>query len=123
MIFATPVLLEQLGPAMDAERRNRVEAIHLGGLAVSAEQRENFAEHFPRAIVISGFGNTLFGMMPELAYDAAAGIDYFPHGGRLVAQVIEDAGPDAPPQLGRRRGLRRAAGASCCTVSTRRSSS
>ena len=39
-------------------------------------------------MILSGYGNTLFGMMPQLRYSHETGFDYFPHGDRLVVRLI-----------------------------------
>jgi hypothetical protein len=103
VIFSTPVVLESLGPRIPPEKRAAIRGIHLGGLAVSAAARAAFAENFPNAIILSGYGNTLFGMMPELAYSAHTGFDYYPHGMRLVVRVIEagEGAEDLAERLGR----------------------
>jgi hypothetical protein len=53
---------------------------------------DKMSEFFPNAAVLSGYGNTLFGMMPQLCYDRQAGFDYFPYGHRLIVKVIPIAG-------------------------------
>ncbi len=51
-------------------------------------------ELFPNAVVLSGYGNTLFGMMPQLRYERQTGFDYFPYGHRLIVRMIPAAAPD-----------------------------
>ncbi|MBM4085160.1 MAG: hypothetical protein FJ272_10260 [Planctomycetes bacterium] len=94
VLFATPPTLESLAGQVSQEKRRRVRGIHFGGLPVSSELRARLADLFPNAVMLSGYGNTLFGMMPELAYDPKTGIDYFPHGARPVVRVVKtgDAG-------------------------------
>ena len=57
-------------------------------MAVQAALRERLRGLFPNAAMLSGYGNTLFGVAPELHYDPATGIDYFAHGTRLVYRVV-----------------------------------
>ncbi len=101
VIFSTPVVLAGLGPRMTEHKRRAIRGLHLGGLAVSPADREGFARWFPQAVVLSGYGNTLFGMMPELGYSPDTGIDYFPHGTRLMVRVIETGEGQAGERLGR----------------------
>jgi hypothetical protein len=58
---------------------------------------------FPNAVILSGYGNTLLGMMPQLQYDSKTGFDYFAHGNRLIVRLIPccDAGetPDIASQV------------------------
>ena len=94
VLFSTPVVLENLGLAMSAAQREAILGLHLGGISVSASQRTLFVQMFPRAVILSGYGNSLFGVMPELAWSAQTGFDYFPHSTRLILRVIPlDAGP------------------------------
>jgi hypothetical protein len=100
VIFSTPVVLDGIGAKLPEAQRSRIRGIHLGGLAVSPEQRTGFHHAFPDAVLLSGYGNTLFGMMPELAYSKETGFDYFPHGLRLIVRTIISDG-DARPDLHR----------------------
>ncbi len=88
VIFSTPVVLESLIQHMDEAHRQVIRGIHLGGLSVSAAQHDLFRRAFPNAVILSGYGNTLFGMMPELAYAADEGFSYYPHGQRLIVRVV-----------------------------------
>lgn len=101
VIFSTPIVLESLTVRMLPDQRNEIRGIHLGGMAVSGEQRESIRRNFPNSVVLSGFGNTLLGMMPELAYTPERGIDYFPHGRRLVLRTIEIGEGDPAGRLSR----------------------
>jgi hypothetical protein len=96
VLFTTPIVLESLSQRMSESQREAIRGLHLGGMSVAAEQRQRLAERFPAAVIVSGYGNTLFGMMPELAFDQRCGIDYFPLGRRLVVRVI--ATSDAAPE-------------------------
>lgn len=101
VIFATPPVLEILADCAPAPARERVRGIHFGGMAVAARLRDKLTERFPHTVLLSGYGNTLFGMMPELRYDAATGIDYYPHGDRLVVQIVDAGGEDAARRIAR----------------------
>jgi hypothetical protein len=92
VIFSTPPVLERLADRTPPEKRAQVRGIHFGGMAVSSTLREKLTTSFPRAVMLSGYGNTLFGMVPELRYTQADGIDYFPHGWRLVIGIVESSG-------------------------------
>lgn len=101
VIFSTPIVLRSLATRMSEDRRHAIQGIHLGGMSVAGDQRECFARDFPNAVVLSGFGNTLFGMMPELSYSVDTGIDYFPLGQRLLVRSIEPEGADIAERLHR----------------------
>ncbi|MFI5380399.1 MAG: hypothetical protein ACHRHE_13965 [Tepidisphaerales bacterium] len=101
VIFSTPVVLESLGPRLSRTQRDAIQGLHLGGLSVSAAQRAAFAQLFPNAVILSGYGNTLFGVMPELAYSADSGFSYYPHGERLLIRIVPRDGGDASQRLSR----------------------
>ena len=88
VIFASPRVLESLIAKIDEDARLQIKGVHLGGMAVTAELRAKLTRGFPNAVILSGYGNTLFGMMPELHCAAETGTDYFPYGRRLVVRVI-----------------------------------
>jgi hypothetical protein len=54
---------------------------------------------FPNAVLLSGYGNSLFGVMPELAFDPAEGFAYYPHGRRLVVRIVPADGGSADERL------------------------
>ncbi len=91
VIFATPRVLTSLSEKMDAGLRERIGGLHLGGMAAGPAFREKLGVDFPNAVVLSGYGNTLFGMMPELNYSPDTGTDYYPHGRRLITRIIEQS--------------------------------
>jgi len=96
VLFATPPVLESLGGKIHQARRLSIRGIHFGGMPVSDALRARLAEIFPNAILLAGYGNTLFGVTPELEYQAGRGIDYFPHGQRLLYWVIQPEQQRAP---------------------------
>ncbi len=91
VLFSTPVVLSSLAQKMDEAKRSAIKGIHLGGMCAGAEFMDRMNELFPNAVVLSGYGNTLFGMMPQLRYDRQTGFDYFPHGHRLVVRMMPAA--------------------------------
>ena len=101
VLFATPPVLASLGAKVEPPCRQRIRGIHFGGMCVSSQLRAELAELFPNAVLLSGYGNTLFGMMPELAYDPRRGIDYFPHGARLLVRLVETGEGGEADRLGR----------------------
>jgi thienamycin biosynthesis protein ThnN len=89
VLFSTPAVLESLAEKISFKKRNAIQAIHLGGMSASNEFMKKLKASFANAVVLSGFGNTLFGMMPELSYRSENGFDYYPHGQRLWVQIAE----------------------------------
>lgn len=90
VIFSTPAVLDSLSEKLTSEKRNEILGIHMGGMDASRELISKLTESFPNAVILSGYGNTLFGMMPQLHYDSKNGFDYFPLGNRLVVQIIQE---------------------------------
>lgn len=103
VLFTTPPVLEALAAAMTDEQRRQIRGVHHGGMAISPERMLRFqTEHFPEAVHLSGYGNTLFGCCLELQTDAGRQLDYFPWGNRLVFEVSgEDGEPALPGMVGR----------------------
>lgn len=89
VLFSTPAVLAPLARRMTEEQRLRIRGVHYGGIALTLPlYTELRNEMFPNAVHMSGYGNTLFGMCPELIDDEPRPIDYYPHGTRLVIRLI-----------------------------------
>ena len=100
VLFSTPVVLNSLAEKMSEKKRSAIEGIHLGGMSTSTEFMDKMSEFFPNAVVLSGYGNTLFGMMPQLSYDKQMGFDYFPYGHRLIVKIIHTSGDCQTTDIG-----------------------
>jgi len=101
VLFSTPIVLQSIMSRIDWRKRDEIRGIHLGGVSVSPQQRELFAQTFPNAVILSGYGNSLFGVMPELSFSPAEGFDYYPHGARLVVRIVPSDGGSADQRLQR----------------------
>jgi len=99
VLFSTPAVLESLAEKMDEAKRLAIDGIHLGGMCADADFMDKMNECFPNAVVLAGYGNTLFGMMPQLSYDMATGFDYFPYGSRLIVRVAPAAAANETSNL------------------------
>ena len=89
VLFTTPSILAPLAGRMTETQRLRIRGVHYGGVALTRDNYTEFRkEAFPNAVHMSGFGNTLFGMCPELTDDEPRAIDYYPHGNRLIIRLI-----------------------------------
>lgn len=88
VLFATPPVLQALGEKLAASLRDRVAGIHLGGMTADREFRVRLAnEWFPNAVSLSGYGNSLAGVCPELAPQPEEPPAYFSHGSRLLLGI------------------------------------
>jgi len=74
---------------MSEAQRMRIKGVHYGGLALTRELYEKFRRNiFPKAVHLSGYGNSLFGMCPELFSVEPRPLDYYPQGSRLIIRLI-----------------------------------
>lgn len=97
VLFATPPVLSALGAALPERIRAAIRGVHLGGMAGDAEfWRLLTSEWFPNAVALSGYGNSLAGMCPQVRLDPARPAEYFPHGARLHLGVRGPAGARGP---------------------------
>lgn len=105
VLFATPPMLTALADRMTPGQRHAIRGVHYGGMRIERSflnlcQRELF----PYAVHLSGYGNTLMGCCLELSAAADRTPTYFPHGQRLVLDVIDEANMPVPAgQSGRVR--------------------
>lgn len=95
VLFSTPPVLTVLAERLEDRVRDRIEGIHLGGLPGDRHFWEHLCtDWFPNAVAISGYGNSLAGMCPQLDTTTASAPEYYPHGTRLILDVAtnEDGG-------------------------------
>jgi thienamycin biosynthesis protein ThnN len=90
VLFTTPPVLAALAVQMTDEQRLAIRGVHYGGMAIDPLALERFqTEHFPNAVHLSGYGNTLFGCAMELSTRPGRHLEYFPFGNRLLFEVID----------------------------------
>jgi thienamycin biosynthesis protein ThnN len=90
VLFTTPPALTALAEALSDRQREALRGVHYGGLPVSAADLNRFRAAFPRAVHLSGYGNTLFGVVMEVEDTPRRAVDYFPLAGRLRVHVVDD---------------------------------
>lgn len=61
-LFTTPPLLAALAQRMPEIQRRAIRGIHTGGLALTTENRQVLLAFFPNAVILPGYGNSLFGV-------------------------------------------------------------
>jgi hypothetical protein len=91
VLFTTPPALAALLRRMSDRRREGIRGVHYGGLSLTARELNDFRAAFPRAVHLAGYGNTLFGVVMEVADGPRQALDYFPLSDRVRFQVV---GPD-----------------------------
>jgi hypothetical protein len=97
VLFSTPPVLEILAKRMDRALRERIAGVHLGGVAADAGFWSELTNTwFPNAVAMSGYGNSLFGVCPQLVWNPAAPPEYFVHGDRLVVEPEHPGAPRGP---------------------------
>ena len=99
VLFTTPPTLAALGERMTDRQREAIAGVHYGGLSIAPESVNEFRAIFPRAVHLAGYGNTLFGVVMEVADGERSALDYFPLGDRAVFEIVrEPVGWDGPPE-------------------------
>ena len=95
VLFITPPALAALTERLSDREREAIHGIHYGGMSLTAETINGFRAAYPNAVHLAGYGNTLFGVVMEMADTPRRNIDYFPLGERLEFHVVEGSGDDA----------------------------
>lgn len=93
VLFTTPPALAALAARLSDRQREAIQGVHYGGLSLTPEMVNDFRAAFPRAVHLAGYGNTLFGVVMEVADGHRLAMDYFPLGERLhfhVGDGVED---------------------------------
>ena len=88
VLFSTPPALAALAPRMRDSQREAIRGVHYGGLSMTAAEMNQFRELFPNAVHLSGYGNTLCGVVMEVADGLRQSLDYFPRGDRVRFQIV-----------------------------------
>ena len=61
-LFTTPPLLVALAGLMNAGQRECIRGIHTGGMHLDSQTAGELRTQFPRAVILPGYGNSLFGV-------------------------------------------------------------
>jgi len=95
VLFTTPPLALALAQELALKQRDAFAGIHLGGLPVTHDALGRLREAFPKACLLPGYGNALFGLlMPVPGGGDAEALDYHPLAGRLLVSVVQADGAD-----------------------------
>jgi len=65
VLFTTPPLLLGLAERLNVTQRNRIRGIHTGGMSQDIETSKKLCKLFPSAVIVPGYGNSLFGVAFE----------------------------------------------------------
>jgi hypothetical protein len=88
VLFTTPPALDALAGRMTDRQREAIRGVHYGGLSMAAGTVNRFREVFPNAVHLAGYGNTLFGVVMEVADTPRLALDYYPQGDRVRFRVV-----------------------------------
>jgi hypothetical protein len=100
VIFTTPPALAALSARMTDRQREQIHGIHYGGMSLTPEIMNEFRAAFSHAVHLAGYGNTLFGVVMEVADTTRRALDYFPHGNRVHFSLVawpENRTSESPP--------------------------
>ncbi len=87
ILFTTPPIVTRLTQRLSNRQLGQIRGIHYGGMVISAHQMNEFKACFPNAIHLSGYGNTLFGVLMESEDKLRTHIDYTVPDSRLLFRV------------------------------------
>ncbi len=100
ILFSTPDLALSLGDAVPSGVRAGIRGMHLGGLPLTPALYEKLDQSFPEAVIIPGYGNTLFGLTLEVEpHDREYNVVYYPPGPRLKIEVCHVSADDGSTLL------------------------
>ncbi|MBN2451796.1 MAG: hypothetical protein JXR77_15515 [Lentisphaeria bacterium] len=91
VIFSTPPVIAMLAERMSSGVREGILGVHYGGMGLAAAEYARLRAAFPRAVHLHGYGNSLFGMFPEVGF-SEAGIEYGTESARLDITVVRRDG-------------------------------
>ncbi len=94
VLFITPPALAALTERLSDREREAIHGIHYGGMSLTAETVNEFRAAYPHAVHLAGYGNTLFGVVMEVADAPRRNIDYFPLGERIQFHMVEWCGDE-----------------------------
>ncbi|WP_319585956.1 hypothetical protein [uncultured Desulfobulbus sp.] len=61
-LFTTPPLLVALAEVMRPDQKEQILGIHTGGMNLEPQTALDLQGHFPHAVILPGYGNSLFGV-------------------------------------------------------------
>jgi hypothetical protein len=103
VLFITPPALAALAERLTDRQREAIHGIHYGGMSLTPATVNGFRAAFPHAVHLAGYGNTLFGVVMEVADGPRQALDYFPLDDRVRFHVVswpdEEGLREWPPRL------------------------
>jgi len=106
VLFSTPPALTALARRLSDRQREAIRGVHYGGMSITAAELNRFRQLFPAAVHLSGYGNTLFGVVMEVADGPREALAYFPRGDRVRFEIVSFPNQDTADWPPRRCALR-----------------
>jgi hypothetical protein len=98
VLFSTPPVLVALGRRMPQQLREGIQYLHLAGLPLLPAGGRELLDLFPNASLLSGYGNSLLGVCPQVVDRELVAPEHYPHGSRLHLRIVRSSGSEpAPP--------------------------
>lgn len=100
VLFTTPPLLLELALHMTTAQRAAILGIHTGGMGQDYETTRTLATLFPSAVILPGYGNSLFGVCFEQEQQTQQESIFFPADNSLQLRLIPLPQTESePPRL------------------------
>jgi phenylacetate-coenzyme A ligase PaaK-like adenylate-forming protein len=88
VLFTTPPLLLGLAQRMSVKQRQQIRGVHTGGMAQDPQTSKKLAELFSSAVILPGYGNSLFGATFEREQHVNTPSAFFVHDPALHVNLI-----------------------------------
>ncbi|MBF0107792.1 MAG: hypothetical protein HQL76_01265 [Magnetococcales bacterium] len=86
-LFTTPAILTPLADLLSTDQCGAVTFIYLGGMRVTRQVFHEYRSRFVNATVLSGYGNSLFGVCHQRG-EVEEGLCYYPSSPQIVSRVV-----------------------------------
>ena len=97
VLFGTPPILVRLAERLPEEKRLAIRAVHYGGTALTPETYSGFRRHhYPNAIHLSGYGNSLVGVAFEAETCEEGALSYYPARPRHRIRIVSSESAQSP---------------------------
>ena len=98
-LFITPPALAALTPQLTDAQREAIRGIHYGGMSLNPDTVNKFRSAYPHAVHLAGYGNSLFGVVMEVADKHRTAMDYYPLGDRVLFNIVDWPSDDKTTEI------------------------
>ena len=90
-LFTTPPLLVALAEVMRPDQKEQILGIHTGGMNLEPQTALELQTHFPHAVLLPGYGNSLFGVtFPQISDGQGSGSEAESRAPRTPERMQDD---------------------------------